>query len=70
VGNVTGPVPVGQQYYVAMVSDTADSMPVADEYRQILISTGFDSWLEEQRNAFIIEQYLDTDKIVWAFQHV
>jgi hypothetical protein len=53
-----------------MVSNTADSMPVADEYRQILISTGFDSWLEEQRNAFIIEQYLDTDKIVWAFQHV
>lgn len=69
VGNVTGPVPVGQQYYVAMVSDTADSMLVPDEYREVLINAGFASWLQEKKDACIIEQYLDADKIAWAFKH-
>jgi hypothetical protein len=70
VGNVTGPLPVGQQYYIAMVSDTAESMLVPDEYRDVLVNAGFAGWLEEHKDAFIIEQYLDADMIMWAFQHV
>ena len=70
VGNVTDPVPVGQQFYVAMVSDTDESMLVTDEYREVLISAGFVGWIEDQQDAYIIEQYLDFDKISWAFNHV
>ena len=70
VGNVTDPIPVGQQYYVAMVSDTDDSMLVPDDYRDVLISSGFADWLQEQKDVFIVEQYLDDDKIRWAFEHV
>ena len=69
VGNVTGPVPVGEQYYIAMVSDTDESMLVLDEYRELLINAGFLAWLEERKSVFIIEQHLDADKIRWAFEH-
>jgi hypothetical protein len=69
IGNVTDPIAAGQGFYVAMVSDVAENMPIGDDYRQILTNSRFESWMEEQKAASIIEQYLNEERIAWAFDH-
>jgi len=40
-------------------------MPVIDEYRLLLASGVFVDWLQEQRQAHVVE-YLSQGNIVWA----
>lgn len=69
-GNVSEPIPTDQGYYIVKVSETAESRPVEDAYQEILADREFEKWLQEEREASIIEEYLDQDKINWAVNHI
>jgi len=70
VGNVSEPIPTDQGYYIIKVSETDESRPVEDATREILAYREFEKWLEEEREASIIETDLDPDKTTWAVNHV
>lgn len=69
-GNLTGPILTDQGYSLIEVSDIAESMTVSDQHREILADRQFEKWLQEEREASIIEEYLDQDKINWAVNHI
>jgi parvulin-like peptidyl-prolyl isomerase len=69
VGNVSDPIPTSQGYYILKVAGKSESMPVIDEYRLLLGSSVFVEWLQEQRQAHVVE-YLSQSNIVWALEHV
>ncbi len=69
-GNVSEPIQAYQGYYIVKVSEPAESRPVEDEYRDIFADLEFEKWLQERREASIIEEYLDQDKINWAVDHI
>jgi foldase protein PrsA len=70
VGNVTEPILTGQGYYIVRVSEKADSMNVPEEFQVFLADGEFQKWLQEQREAGIIEEFLDQDKINWAIEQL
>lgn len=69
VGNVSDPIPTSQGYYILKVAGKSESMPVIDEYRLLLGSGVFVEWLQEQRQANVVE-YLSQSSIQWALEHV
>ncbi len=69
-GNLTGPILTDQGYSLIEVSDIAESMTVSDQHQETLTDLAFEKWLQEQREASIIEEYLDQDKINWAVDHI
>jgi len=69
-GNVSEPIPTAQGYYIVKVSETAESRPVEDAYLEILADRQFEKWLQKEREASIIKEYLDQDKINWAVDHM
>lgn len=69
-GNVTEPILIGQGYYIIRVSEKADSMDVPEEFQVFLANGEFGKWLQEQRVASIIEEFLDQDKINWAIEQL
>ena len=70
IGNVTEPILIGQGYYIVRVSEKADSMDVPEEFQVTLADGEFQKWLQEQREAGIIEEFLDQDKINWAIEQL
>jgi foldase protein PrsA len=70
VGNVTEPILTGQGYYIVRVSEKANSMNVPEEFQVFLADGEFQKWLQEQREAGIIEEFLDQDKINWAIEQM
>ena len=70
IGNVTEPILIGQGYYIVRVSEKADSMNVPEEFQVTLADGEFQKWLQEQREAGIIEEFLDQDKINWAIEQL
>ncbi|HEY49250.1 MAG TPA: hypothetical protein G4O13_04310 [Dehalococcoidia bacterium] len=66
VGNISEPFQSGQGYYIAKVSAKADNMEIPDEYRGILATMEFNSWLNSAKETSIIEVYLDDDQVAWA----
>lgn len=70
VGNVTEPILTGQGYYIVRVSEKAESMNVPEEFQVFLADGEFQKWLQEQREAGIIEEFLDNDKINWAIEQL
>jgi hypothetical protein len=69
VGNVSDPIPTSEGYYLLKVSGKSESMPVIDEYRSLLGDGVFVDWLQEQRQANVVE-YLSQSNIEWALDHV
>lgn len=69
IGNVTEPISTTEGYYILEVSDKEESRPVDSDYRDVLANREFQSWLEEQRAASDIREYLDADDIDWAVDH-
>jgi len=67
---VSEPIPVGQNYYLIKVVGKAQDRAIDDEYRDILKSAKFQEWLEAEKEAGAIEEYLDQDKIDWAVNQV
>ena len=70
IGNVTEPILIGQGYYIVRVSEKADSMDIPEEFQVTLADGEFQKWLQEQREAGIIEEFLDQDKINWAIEQL
>jgi parvulin-like peptidyl-prolyl isomerase len=70
VGNVTEPISTGSGYYIIKVTEKADNMNIPEEFRDILTDSAFENWLQEQRDASIIEEFLDQDKIDWAIDRI
>ena len=70
IGNISQPIETSKGYYVIKVSEINDKMPIAESYRDILASNEQKKWLDEQRNASVIIDYLDQDKIIWAINRI
>ncbi len=70
IGNITEPILIGQGYYIVRVSEKADSMDIPEEFQVTLADGEFQKWLQEQREAGIIEEFLDQDKINWAIEQL
>jgi len=69
-GNISQPIQTLDAYYVLKVSEIANK-PVDDQYRQMLASTAFTNWFEEQRNIVEIKDYYLTQaKATWAMNHI
>ena len=69
-GNVSEPILTDQGYYIIKVSEIDESRPVEDAYHEILADREFENWFQEERDASIIEEYLNQDKITWAVNHI
>ncbi len=70
IGNISQSIETSQGFYVIKVSEINEKMPIASSYRDILASNEQKKWLDEQRNASVIIEYLDQDKIVWAMNKI
>jgi foldase protein PrsA len=70
IGNVSQPIVTSKGYLVIKVSDKAESMEIPDEYKEILATNAYNKWLQEQRDASVIEEYLNQDKVNWAVERI
>ena len=70
VGNISEPIPTDQGYCIVKVSEPAENRPVEDAYQEIIANLEFEKWLQAEREASIIKEYLDQDKINWAVDHM
>jgi len=70
IGNVTEPISTASGYYIIRVTEKSDNMSIPEEFSDILVNGEFENWLQEQRDASIIEDFLDQDKINWAIDHI
>ena len=70
IGNVTEPISTASGYYIIRVAEKSDNMSIPEEFSDILVNGEFENWLQEQRDASIIEDFLDQDKINWAIDHI
>jgi len=70
IGNVSEPITTTKGYYVVEVSEKAENMTVDDNHRTILTNNKFIDWVQEQRDASVIAEYLDQDKINWAVDRI
>jgi len=69
-GNVSEPIVSTNGYYIIKVAGIEDR-PIDDQYRQMLASTAFTNWFEEQRNIVEIKDYYLTQaKATWAMNHI
>jgi hypothetical protein len=57
-------------YWLVKLFDEEKNRTLSDENRDVLIEAAFISWLEDQRAANTVESYLDSDKIIWARDHL
>ncbi len=70
IGNVSQPIVTSKGYFVIKVSDKAESMAIPDEYKELLTTSAASKWLREQRDASVIEEYLNQDKVNWAVERI
>jgi len=70
IGNVSQPIVTSTGYLVIKVSDKAESMEIPNEYREELTTNAANKWLQEQRDASLIEEYLDQNKVNWAVERI
>ena len=71
IGNVTEPIPATQGgYYIVKVTGKEDSLSVPEEYKDILAARAFEDWILEQRDASVIEEYLNRDDVLWAIDQI
>ncbi|HUV52421.1 MAG TPA: peptidylprolyl isomerase [Dehalococcoidia bacterium] len=70
IGNVSQPIVTSKGYFIVKVSDKAESMAIPDEYKDMLTTNAANKWLKEQRDASLIEEYLNQDKVNWAVERI
>jgi foldase protein PrsA len=70
VGNVSEPIATEQGFYIAEISDIDENRSVPEGYRDVIANNTFENWLIEQREASIIEEYLNQGRINWAINHL
>lgn len=70
IGNVSQPIVTSKGYFVIKVSDKAESMEIPDEYKEMLTTGAASKWLKERRDASLIEEYLDQDRVNWALERI
>ena len=70
IGNVTEPISTTEGFYIVEVSDKAESGPIESGQRDVLANREWQSWLQNQRAAANIREYLDPDDIDWAIDHL
>jgi parvulin-like peptidyl-prolyl isomerase len=70
LGNVSGPIQTDRGFCLVKVLDKADNMPIEDTYRDVLASSALTKWLDQEKAASDIKQYLDQDKATWATNHI
>ena len=69
-GNVSQPIVTSKGYFVIKVSEGPEIMEITDEYKEMLWEGAANKWLREQRDASVIEEYLDQNKVNWAVERI
>jgi len=70
IGNISQPFATSTGYFVIKVSEKAESMEIPDAYKEIIWGNAAEQWLREQRDASVIEEYLDQDRVNWAVERI
>jgi parvulin-like peptidyl-prolyl isomerase len=70
IGNITNPIFTSQGYYIAKISEKAESRPLDSAQRDFLAGREYQDWFQQTREASIIEEYLDQDMVDWAISHM
>jgi foldase protein PrsA len=57
-------------YWLIKILDKEEDRPLSDENRGILVGEAFSDWFEKEKEENQIDNYLDSEKILWALDHV
>jgi len=70
VGNVSDPIATSQGYYIIKISDKDENRELDEKYRQFLANTLFEEWFQKEKESSIIVEYIDKDKLDFAFDQI
>lgn len=70
IGNISQTIHISNAYYILKITEITESMPVDEQYRQILAPAAFTKWFTQQRDVTEIINYLNDTKISWALKHI